>query len=80
MKKKKDYTTEKIAGVPAGLGGIGVTAGLIKGGSVGIVAFGGAIGLPLWVVLGSAGVTIGAIGVGTYYGYKKITKKSKERK
>ena len=53
---------------------------LFKGGYIGVAAFGGAIGLPLWVALGSAGVTIGVVGAGTYYGYKKITKKSKKQK
>ena len=76
MTKKKN-----ILGLSTTTGGIGgVTAGLIKGGSIGVAGFGGAVAVPLWVVLGSAGVTLGVIGAGTYYGYKKIIKTRDERK
>ena len=75
MAKKKN-----VLGLCTAMGGIGgVTAGLIKGGSIGVAAFGGAIGLPLWAALGSAGVTMGAVGAGAYYGYKKVKRKSKNR-
>ena len=81
MAKKKDkkifeYTTKGGLGG----GGLGVTAGLIKGGSIGVAGFFGATGLPLFVTLGVAGVTAGAIGGIGYYGFKKVLKKSKKKK
>ena len=78
MAKKKN---KNVLGLCTATGGIGgATVGLIQGGSIGVAAFRGAVGLPLWVALGSAGITIGAVGAGAYYGYKKITKKSKKQK
>ena len=75
-KKKKSVLGLSTTAV----GTAGAASGLIKGGSIGVAAFGGAVSLPLWVALGAAGVTAGAIGAGAYLGYKKIRKKSKKRK
>ena len=68
MKKKKDYTTEKTAGTGAV---IGATAGIIKGGAIGIAGFGGAVGVPLFVPL----ACIGAVAGLSYGLYKKAKKK-----
>ena len=52
MAKKKDKSVLGLCTATVGIGG--VAAGLIKGGSIGVAAFGGAVGLPLWVAFGSA--------------------------
>ena len=45
MAKKKN---KNVLGLCTATGGIGgATAGLIQGGSIGVAAFGGAVGLPL---------------------------------
>ncbi len=55
--------------------GIGVAGGFIKGGSIGVAAFGGAIGLPLAV---AGGLVCMPIGVGSYYAYKAYKKKKQK--
>jgi hypothetical protein len=45
---------------PARWGLVGAGAGILFGGGAGIAALGGAIGLPLWIVLG-AGATFAAV-------------------
>ena len=67
MKKKKDYTTEKAAGIGAA---VGATAGIIKGGSIGVALFGTAVGMPLFVPLACTGTVIGLV-----YGVYKKTKR-----
>ena len=59
------------AAVAGGL--IGLTAGTIKGGSIGIAAFGGAIGVPLVLT----GVVVGTAGSVACYGAYKLFKNYK---
>ena len=49
-------TNKSVLGLCTATGGIGVTVGLIKGGSIGVAAFGEAVGLPLWVAFGVVGL------------------------
>ena len=66
-KKNKPQNDWHKAGACAG---VGAGLGFIKGGSLGIAAFGGAIGAPLWL----AGAVFGLAGYGLYKGGKAILK------
>ena len=75
--KEKRSNDSFILKCSAGGGALGTTVGVVKGGGIGVAAFGTAIGLPLWVPLAVCGaVAGGSIGAG-YYLYKKASKKKK---
>ena len=54
--------------------GAGAGVGLLKGGSIGVAAFGGAVALPLWLPLAVGGVAVGVAASAAKHFYKKNQK------
>ena len=53
--------------------GVGAGLGLVKGGAIGLAAFGGAVGLPLWVAGAVVGTAV-AVGVSALKDAKEVLK------
>ena len=71
----KDRETELIKAGSFVVGGAVIGALVSNGGGLGIAAFGGAVGAPVWL----AGALVGLAGYGAYKVYKSISKDDKEK-